>query len=84
LLEAIRQTRELSYELSPAILKEFGLQAAVEQCCLNLTHANMRLRCRFEGLQPRLKKPLEIASTASVRSWPATSLSTRRPVTPVF
>jgi PAS domain S-box-containing protein len=61
LLEAIHQTRELSHELSPAMLEDYGLQEAIEHFCRNLTHQGLRLRCRFEDLPSRLEKPLEIA-----------------------
>jgi PAS domain S-box-containing protein len=44
LADAIRQTRVLSHELVPTVLEEFGLAAAVQDICRQLSTPQLRLR----------------------------------------
>jgi len=45
LAEAIRQTRVLSHELVPIALEEFGLAAALQDVCRQLSTPHLQLRC---------------------------------------
>ena len=47
LSEAIRQTRALSHELTPAILEEFGLEATLRSMCRNLSTPALRWHCHL-------------------------------------
>jgi PAS domain S-box-containing protein len=60
--EAIRQTRALSHELTPATLEEFGLEATLRSMCTTLSTPALRWRCQLvldEG--PALPPPLQLA-----------------------
>jgi len=48
--DAIRQTRSLTFELSPATLHTFGLEAAVEELAEQFTQRE-GLRCHFEATE---------------------------------
>jgi len=63
LAEAIRQTRTLSHELVPTALEEFGLAAALQDICRQLSTPQLRLHCHVvldEGV-PRLPPLLQLA-----------------------
>jgi signal transduction histidine kinase len=45
LSEAIRQTRNLSHELMPGIVAEFGLAAALQDICRNLNTPTLHWQC---------------------------------------
>ncbi|RZL14366.1 MAG: sensor histidine kinase [Hymenobacter sp.] len=45
LKEAVHQARTLSHELTPALLEEFGLGAALQNICRDLSTPTMRWRC---------------------------------------
>ena len=45
--EAIRQTRALSHELTPALLEEFGLEATLQSICTALSTPTLRWRCHL-------------------------------------
>ena len=60
--EAIRQTRALSHELTPAILEDYGLEKTLESICRTLNGPGLRWRCHLnfeEG--PALPLPLQLA-----------------------
>jgi signal transduction histidine kinase len=62
LSEAIRQTRSLSHELTPALLEEFGLEATLQSICRNLSQPTLHWHCHLvfeEGLA--LPLPLQLA-----------------------
>ena len=63
LSEAIRQTRALSHELTPAILEEFGLEATLRSMCNTLSTPALRWHCHLvldEG--PALPPALQLAA----------------------
>jgi len=45
LSEAIRQTRSLSHELTPGVVAEFGLAAALQDTCRNLNTPTLHWQC---------------------------------------
>jgi signal transduction histidine kinase len=47
LSEAIRQTRSLSHELTPALLEEFGLEKTLRSVCRTLSTPALHWHCHF-------------------------------------
>jgi signal transduction histidine kinase len=56
---AIRETRNLSFELSPAILVDFGLKDALEELARRLSMPNFQVVPHVTGLAGRLDLTLE-------------------------
>lgn len=62
LKEAIRATRTISFELTPRILEDFGLQFALEELVKRIPQLTLTLLLHVHGLTPeRLARPVEIA-----------------------
>jgi signal transduction histidine kinase len=62
LADAIRQTRTLSHELVPSVLREFGLAAALRDIVCGLRSPNLRFTCTVElDEEPPLPQPLQVA-----------------------
>jgi signal transduction histidine kinase len=61
LAEAIRDTRRVSHELVPVMLKDYGLEAAIQDFCRRFEGTSTRLHCRVSGLAGRLESHLELA-----------------------
>jgi len=62
LSEAIRQTRALSHELTPAILEEFGLEATLRSMCNTLSTPALRWHCHLVvDDSPALPPSLQLA-----------------------
>ncbi|UOQ54612.1 sensor histidine kinase [Hymenobacter cellulosivorans] len=52
--EAIRATRTVSFELTPIVLEDFGLQSALQKLTQHLPPGQLQLHSHFQGLeQPR-------------------------------
>lgn len=60
LTEAIKESRRISHELTPIILEEFGLEAAISDICRQF-ETSISIKCSFSGLTARLDKFLEIS-----------------------
>jgi signal transduction histidine kinase len=60
LVEAIKESRRVSHALTPIILEEFGLKAALEDLCRH-SEREIALRCDFTGDSARLDKFVEIS-----------------------
>jgi signal transduction histidine kinase len=58
--EAIRQSRSVSFELVPTILKDFGLQATLEDLAQRLSSPALTIHILVEGLEKRPEKFLEL------------------------
>ncbi len=60
LTEAIVETRRVSHELVPVLLKEFGLQKATEEFCSRFARTGIQLDCHCfpERLSPQLETAL--------------------------
>lgn len=62
LAAAIAQTRTLSHELTPVLLKEFGLAEALRTICTDLSGSSLRWKCHLVlDEAPPLPQPLQIA-----------------------
>ncbi len=59
LKEAIIETRRASHELVPVLLKDFGLQKAIEEFCNRYAGTSIQLQCHC--FEERLAAPLEMA-----------------------
>jgi len=66
LADAIRSTRRISHALSPMILEDFGLKAAVKSICDQLEGA-IKFRCKVALGDVRLDKFLELAIFRAVQ-----------------
>jgi PAS domain S-box-containing protein len=59
--DAIIETRRVSHELVPVILKDFGLREAIQDICNIYNQKSLQVHCRLEGLKERLESYLELA-----------------------
>jgi signal transduction histidine kinase len=59
--EAIDATRTISFELTPSVLEDFGLEIALKELCKKLASRKLKLNCQLESLNSRFKRDLEIA-----------------------
>eukprot|EP01136_Pigoraptor_vietnamica_P025667 Opistho-1_new@79842 len=53
--EAIRESRRIAHQLTPTILEDFGLSAAVTDICKQFGH-KLNITCNFNGITKRLDK----------------------------
>jgi PAS domain S-box-containing protein len=60
LKEAILQSRLISEDLTPSILRDFGLIAALEDWINLLSTPSLRITCQSVGLEKRLQTDLEL------------------------
>jgi len=61
LKEAIQATRSISFELTPGILEDFGLRAALEEIVKRIAPRQLRVSLHPLGLDHPLPAPVEIA-----------------------
>ncbi|MDB5006860.1 MAG: putative signal transduction histidine kinase [Mucilaginibacter sp.] len=59
--QAINETRNISFELAPSILKDFGLIESVNEMARRLTTDNFSIDVKTHGLKVRLNPDLEIS-----------------------
>ena len=60
LTECITETRRISHDLMPSVLRDFGLKEAIQDICKQLNRT-IQFNCEFTGLDSRLPKYLEKA-----------------------
>lgn len=60
LSNAINETRSISHELMPMMLRDYGLQASLEDVCRQLGE-KISIKCNVHGLYKRLDDYLELA-----------------------
>jgi len=56
---AVQETRNISFELAPAILSDFGLKATIEEMAKRLSSEGMLIKTKLNRLTGRLSLPLE-------------------------
>ncbi len=61
LKEAIRATRSISFELTPRILEDFGLPAALRELADRIPADSLRLELHLDGLDAPLASPVQMA-----------------------
>jgi PAS domain S-box-containing protein len=59
--EAIDDVKNISYELVPTTLEDFGLEAVIQKLCKKLSNADIRYDFNIYGYDRRLSLNLEIA-----------------------
>lgn len=60
LSEAIRESRRISHQLTPALLDDYGFNAAIKDVCENF-HERVRINCTISCLDNSLDKYLEVS-----------------------
>jgi PAS domain S-box-containing protein len=60
LSDAIQESRNISHELMPSVLEDFGLEAAISDVSKQLNKA-VQFQCRFNGLEALSGKYIELA-----------------------
>jgi PAS domain S-box-containing protein len=53
LTQTIKETRNISFELAPAILTDFGLPATIDELAKRLSTPNMRIKALLSGFESR-------------------------------
>jgi signal transduction histidine kinase len=66
LADAIKSTRDISHALSPILLEDFGLKAALEAIC-NQLETSTKFRCQVELGNTFIDKSLELAVFRTVQ-----------------
>jgi signal transduction histidine kinase len=56
---AVLETRNISFELAPAILSDFGLRATIDEMAKRLSTPNMLIKTKLTRLNGRLSLPVE-------------------------
>jgi len=59
--EAIATTRNISFELTPTVLRDFGLQSAIEEFVNRIAGSKLKITCDFEGMDAHLDDLAEIS-----------------------
>ena len=65
--EAIRATRTISFELTPGVLEDFGLQTALQELVKRIVPAGLSVRLHLLGLNHRLSPQVEIGVYRTVQ-----------------
>ncbi len=65
--EAIRTTRTISFELTPGVLEDFGLQTALQELTKRIAPAGLAVRLHLLGLAHRLLPAVEIGVYRAVQ-----------------
>jgi PAS domain S-box-containing protein len=60
LFDSIKECRRISYNLRPSVLEQFGLKAAIEDMCKQVS-GTINFRFHLAGFHQRLPKLLEVA-----------------------
>lgn len=58
--QAIRETRELSYELTPSILRDFGFKAGVKEMAQRLSTSNFRIKTNLKNTADLLQTETQL------------------------
>jgi two-component system, chemotaxis family, CheB/CheR fusion protein len=59
--QAIASTRSISFELTPSILRDFGLKTAIEELVSRLESPSLKITYDLDGLDERLDELIEIS-----------------------
>jgi PAS domain S-box-containing protein len=58
--EAVKETRNISFELAPSVLTDFGLPATIDELAKRLSTPNMQIKTKVTGLSARLNISIEL------------------------
>jgi PAS domain S-box-containing protein len=59
--DAINDTRQISFELVPAVLKDFGIEVALRTLLHRIIKTTLRIEMRLKGIEKHLPENLEFA-----------------------
>jgi PAS domain S-box-containing protein len=57
--DAIKETRNISFELAPSVLTDFGLPATIEELAKRFSTPQLRIKTKITGLTSRLNLTIE-------------------------
>lgn len=57
---AIKETRDISFQLIPSILNDFGLEAAVDEMIKRVSTPTLKISFTYTGIDPRFEASAEI------------------------
>jgi len=58
--QAIRETRELSYELTPSVLRDFGFTAGIKEMAQRFSTGTFKIRTTIKSTADRLNRDLQL------------------------
>jgi PAS domain S-box-containing protein len=58
--DAVKETRNISFELAPSVLTDFGLPATIEELAKRFSTPHLRIKTKMTGLKTRLSLTIEI------------------------
>jgi len=58
--QTIKECRQISHELTPAILEDFGLKVALNDLCQQFSQT-LKIKCYYKGLTGTISKNMEVA-----------------------
>ncbi|TDQ11814.1 PAS domain S-box-containing protein [Pedobacter metabolipauper] len=58
--QAIRETRELSYELTPSVLRDFGFAAGVKEMAQRLSTATFKIKANIKSSAESISKDVQL------------------------
>jgi PAS domain S-box-containing protein len=58
--DAVKETRNISFELAPSVLTDFGLPATIEELAKRFSTPKLRIKTKMTGLKTRLSLTIEI------------------------
>ncbi|MDB5061748.1 MAG: domain S-box protein [Mucilaginibacter sp.] len=58
--DAVKETRNISFELAPSVLTDFGLPATIEELAKRFSTPKLRIKTKMNGLKTRLSLTIEI------------------------
>lgn len=58
--QAIRETRELSYELTPSVLRDFGFNAGVQEMAQRLSTARFQIKTTIKSAADQIKPEVQL------------------------
>ena len=58
--QAVKETRNISFELAPSVLSDFGLPATIDELAKRLTTPQLQIKIKVSGLNTRLNISIEL------------------------
>jgi PAS domain S-box-containing protein len=58
--DAVKETRNISFELAPSVLTDFGLPATIEELAKRFSTPKLRIKTKMTGLKTRLSLTIEM------------------------
>ena len=58
--DAVKETRNISFELAPSVLTDFGLSVTIEELAKRFSTPQLRIKTKMTGLKTRLSLTIEL------------------------